>query len=91
MKKTEITLEVLSKVLIRSFWLGLAFVTVWFFLFLALGDLSYGIHQGFWTGLTRHQFDLVNLCAIGLFKLGVFGLFLLPYLAIRLLQRSAAE
>ena len=90
MKTTEISLETLASVLIRSFWIGLAFLNVWFFLFLVTRDLAYPVHKGIWTDLSRHQFDLAIYGALGLFKLGILGFFLVPYLGIRWYLRSAS-
>jgi len=82
------TLERTAAVLIRSFWLGMGFVTLWFFTFLAGGQWGYKFHQALWSGLTRHEFDLIHLCGMANVKLLVFVGFLFPYLAIRMFLQS---
>lgn len=91
MKSKEITLELIAKVLIRSFWIGIASVTAWFLIYLGGGDWGYNIHKDLWSGLTRHEYDLINLCGMAFLKLGVFGVFLLPYLGIRMVLRQDSE
>lgn len=83
-KGTELDLEAIAQVLIRCFWMGIAVLIVWFGMFLACGQWSYEFHQPMWSGLTRHEFDLINLCGLALLKVGIFVGFLLPYLAIRM-------
>ena len=84
MNTSDLTLDSIGKVLIRCFWMGMAFVILWFVGFLAGGQWSYEFHQPLWAGLTRHEFDLINLCAMAIVKSVVFVGFLLPYLSIRM-------
>ena len=81
-KSTAFTLESTAKILIRCFWMGIATLILWFVGFLAGGQWGYEFHQPLWSGLTRHEFDLINLCAMAILKVGVFAVFLLPYLSI---------
>jgi hypothetical protein len=81
---TNFTLEHTAAVLIRCFWMGMAVVTLWFVGFLAGGQWGYEFHQPLWSGLTRHEFDLINLCGMAIVKVLVFVGFLFPYLGIRM-------
>ena len=85
---TAFTLESTAQILIRCFWMGTALLIFWFGAFLVGGHLSYEFHQPLWSGLTRHEFDLINLGGMAIVKLGIFVLFLLPYLSIRMVLRS---
>lgn len=83
MKTTEFTLETTSMVLIRCFWIGFAVVSLWGLMLLVPGDLKYGIPRE-WFGISPHEFDVINYAGIILMKGFVFGAFLFPYLAIRM-------
>ena len=92
MKTTDITLDSIGKVLIRSFWIGAGFLTVAFLLFVACGaELGYALHKELWSGLTRHEYDLIALCALGCVKSLIFTLFLFPYIAIRMVLRGHSK
>ena len=91
MTKTAFTLESASQVLIRCFWIGLAFVLFTYIWFLVAGDAAYKT-QSQWFDLTKHQVDLIVYCVLGIEKVIVFFGFLAPYIAIRMvLWRRAAE
>lgn len=84
MKTTSLNLDTISRVLIRCFWIGVGFQVVFFLLFMAGAEAGYGFHKNLWTGLTRHEYDLIALCFLAFMKTCVFCGFLVPYLAIRL-------
>jgi len=91
MKSTQFTLETSSKVLIRCFWMGFAILSLWGLMFLVSGDWKYGIPEQ-WFGVTPHEFDVINYSGIIVMKGFVFGAFLLPYLAIRMvLSKESAS
>ena len=46
-------------------------------------DWIYMTHQK-WFDLSVQQFDVVNYCGMGLFKMFIFVFNLVPYLALRL-------
>ena len=88
-QSTAFTLESTAQILIRCFWMGFASIFLWFFGFMATRQWSLEIFQQLWfSGITQHEADLVNLCGIGLLKLVVFVGFLLPYLSIRLVLKG---
>ena len=89
MKTTTITLESLAKVLIRCFWMGMAFLIFWFVWFLVAGQWAFEFHQQ-WLSWTRHEFDLLNIYGMTFLKVAVFVGFLFPYFAIRLVLRGAS-
>jgi hypothetical protein len=58
---------------------------VWFLVFNLGHDWLHVMH-GRWFELTAQQFDLVNYCGMGLFKLLIFVFSLAPYLALRIIN-----
>ena len=89
-ESTRARAELVGAVLIRAFWLGVGVLLLWFALILALGDLAFRIHSSMFD-ITKQQFVLLNYAGMGLLKLFVFCVFLIPYIAIRLALKSAAQ
>lgn len=79
---TKDRLRAAATVLGRAWILGMVLLLLWFGGVMAAGDLAFNIHSSLFT-LTRAQFDLLNYYGIALFKLLVFCLFGIPWLAIR--------
>jgi len=79
-------LEALSSILIRCFVIGAIFNMLWFIFFLLSGDLGYTIHAK-WFQISRHEYDLLNYYGMVFVKGFIFLLFLLPYIAIRMVLR----
>jgi hypothetical protein len=52
----------------------------------SLGHDWLHLMHGKWFDLTEQQFDLVNYCGMGLFKLFVFLFNLAPYIALRIIE-----
>ncbi len=78
-------LETVAMVLIRCFWIGFAIVLFWFVIILCASDFVYQVHSTFFT-MSETQFDLMHYGGLGLTKLVVFIFFLIPYLAIKMVQ-----
>lgn len=91
MKTKDITLDVIAKVLIRSFWLGITVLIISCLLSVLGAERNYEFHKSLWSGLTRHEHDLIALCSLAFFKSLIFALFLLPYLGIRMVLRQSSE
>jgi hypothetical protein len=83
-------LELLSAILLRCFAIGVAVVLLWFFFFLIGGDAIYAIH-GKWFSISRPGFDLLNYYGMAFIKVCNFMLFLVPYLAIRMVLKGKKE
>ncbi|OPY76267.1 MAG: hypothetical protein A4E64_01594 [Syntrophorhabdus sp. PtaU1.Bin058] len=77
----------LAKILIRTFFLGLALLILWSLFFAFAGDLMYRV-QSHWFEMTRTSFDLINYCGLGLLKITILVFFLFPYLAVRLVLQK---
>ena len=79
-------LEVLSRILIRCFVIGVVFITLWFIFFLLGGDKGYTLHAMLFQ-ISRHEYDLLNYYGMAFVKGFNFLLFLFPYLAIKMVLR----
>lgn len=77
-------LEVLSKILVRCFIIGIVFLLFWFCVFSIGGDMAYGIHSRCFD-LSRQNFDLMNYYGMAFLKMSIFLFFLFPYISIRLI------
>jgi hypothetical protein len=86
--RTTDLLDVLAKVLIRCALFGLGLVLLWWGVFKLTDGLLYGLHERLF-GLTSHELDVIFYCGIVLTKLAVLLFFFIPWLAIRLVLRSA--
>jgi len=58
---------------------------IWFFVF-SLGHDWLHLMHGKWFDLTEQQFDLINYCGMGLFKLCILVFNLAPYVALRIIE-----
>lgn len=58
---------------------------IWFFVFNLGHDWLHLMH-GKWFELSKQQFDLINYCGMGLFKLCILVFNLAPYIALRIIQ-----
>ena len=87
MKTKDVSVDLIAKVLIRCFCIGMGFILGSFFLYLAVGDWGYELHKNIWSGLTRHDYSLIWACILSFFKMLIFVVFLVPYIAIRMVFR----
>jgi hypothetical protein len=58
-------------------------LVIWLAMFIFNHDWIYRTHQK-WFDLSAQQFNMVNYCGMGLFKIFIFVFNLVPYLALRL-------
>ena len=79
-------LKVFSTVLIWCFALSAAFILLWFCLIAFGGDLIYRLHSIFYD-MPRGHFALAHYCGMAFAKVGAFGLFLFPYIGVRVVLR----
>jgi hypothetical protein len=89
MKKKEVD-DLLNRsagVLIRCFFLSWAFLLVWFFFYVLLGNTAFSMHAQ-WFELTRHDYALINYYGIAFVKVSAIIFFLFPYFAIKLVLRK---
>lgn len=57
---------------------------IWFVVFKLGHDWLHLLH-GKWFGLSEQQFDLINYCGMGLFKLFIMVFNLAPYIALHII------
>ena len=86
-KYTKECVEFISRVLIRAFAIGLIFLVIWAIVFIFGKDMAFRIHGGLF-GITMEQIVLLNYIGMGLFKLFLFSVFLIPYVGIRWAMKS---
>ena len=67
--------------------LSVILLFVWFVFYWFAGDWVFRLHTT-WFELSKHEFDLINYCGMGLVKIYIILFFLFPYLAIKLVLRK---
>jgi hypothetical protein len=89
MNKGEVNylLERVAGILIRCFFLSWAFLLVWFFFYVLLGNTAFNM-QAQWFTVTRHDYALINYYGIAFVKLCAIIFFLFPYFAVKLVLRK---
>lgn len=75
--------ETMAKVLIRSWWLGVGLIFLWFVVFLLTNEWGYNLHSR-WFEITKQEYDLLNYYGMAFVKMIIFFFFLIPYLSIRM-------
>jgi hypothetical protein len=83
----KVFLETIATIFLRSFLFGLAFLLLWFFLYLIAPGWVFEINAR-WFAIGKRDFDLINYCGIGFLKISILLFFFLPYLAIRSMLRK---
>lgn len=87
---TNEMLEVIGQVLIRCLVAGILVLFLWWGALALMGDLAYSVHSKF-TPISRQQFDYIHYAGMLMTKTAISVLFLLPYIAIRLVIRKRAK
>jgi hypothetical protein len=87
---TQITewLDVVAKILLRCWILGLVLLMVWFGMFMLAGNVIYNLHGGLF-GLSPHELGIIHYSGMAFVKLVVICFFFFPWAAIRLVLRKA--
>ena len=87
-ERNDIFLQTLATILLRSFLFGLAFLLLWFVLYLIAPGWMFEMNAR-WFNIGKRDFDLINYFGIGFVKISILLFFLFPYLAIRsMLQKK---
>ena len=89
-ERDDIFLQTLATILIRSFLFGLAFLLLWFLLYLIVPGWMFEMNAR-WFNIGKRDFDLINYFGIGFVKITILLFFLFPYLAIRSTLRKKKE
>ncbi len=75
----------LSEFFKQAFLISFGFLVVWLVMMGMLKDWIYEFHSKF-LNLSREQFDGAQYLLMGYFKLSIFIFFLIPYLAIMMMN-----
>ena len=86
-EQSRIFFDTLAKVLIRWFFISMAFLIFWFLIFLAGADRLYTLNSR-WFDISQRDFILVNYYGMAFIKISAYVFLLFPYLAIRLVLRK---
>ena len=87
---TNELLEAIGQVLIRCFAMGMVILLFWAGSLALMGDLTYNVHTAF-ISISRQQFDIIHYSGLLITKMVIFVLFLLPYIAIRLVIKKQED
>ena len=87
LNNTDEMLGVIGRVLIRCFVMGLLVLLFWLGALAFAGDLAYSIHAKI-VPISREQFYVIHYAGGLITKATIFFLFLMPYIAIRLVIRK---
>lgn len=85
-ERNNIFLQTLATILIRSFLIGLAFLLLWFLLYLIAPGWMFETNAK-WFNIGKRDFDLINYFGTGFVKISILLFFFFPYLAIRSMLR----
>jgi Family of unknown function (DUF6868) len=77
------TVEQIRDVLAWCSVINIGLLLWWFLLFALAHDFVYRLH-GKWFKLTVERFDAIHYAGMAFFKIGIFLLNIVPYLAIRI-------
>ncbi len=80
-------LQMLATIFLRSFLFGIAFLLLWFLLYVIAPGWLFEINAK-WFDIGRRDFELINYFGMGFMKISILFFFLLPYLAIRSMLRK---
>jgi hypothetical protein len=86
-ERQDVFLQTLAAILIRSFLLGLAFLLLWFLLYVIVPGWMFEMNAR-WFNIDERDFELINYFGMGFVKLSVIIFFLFPYLAIKWTLRN---
>ncbi len=77
------TIEFIRNVLMWCFIINAGMIMFWFIIITACGNLVYRLHSKLFK-VSREQFDAIHYAGIVFYKIVIFVLFVIPYVAIAL-------
>lgn len=77
------TIDILRELLLWSTVINYGLLLWWFLAFLLAHDWMYRFH-GRWFRLSVERFDAIHYAGMAAYKIGIFLLNLVPYLALRI-------
>src|SRR4030042_915131 len=85
-ERNDIFLQTLGTILFRSFLFGLAFLLLWFLLYLIAPGWMFETNAK-WFNIGKRDFDSINYFGMGFVKITILLFFFFPYLAIKSMLR----
>jgi len=79
------TVEQIRDVLAWCAVINIGLLLWWFLMFALAHDFVYRLH-GKWFKLTVERFDAIHYAGMAFFKIGIFLLNIVPYLALRIVM-----
>src|SRR6266536_6652468 len=76
----EMSIDMLRDAFLWCAVINYGVLLVWFLFFILARDFMHRLH-GRWFQLSRQQFDIIHYAGMGIFKLGIILLNLVPYVA----------
>jgi hypothetical protein len=86
-ERNDVFFQTVATILLRSFLFGLAFLLLWFLLYLIASSWMFEMN-GKWFSIDKRDFELINYFGMGFLKISILLFFFLPYLAIRSVIRK---
>lgn len=86
-QRNDIFLQMLATILLRSFLIGLAFLLLWFLLYLIAPGWMFEMNAK-WFNIDKRDFDLINYFGMGFVKVVILLFFFFPYLAMKSMLRK---
>jgi hypothetical protein len=77
------SLEILRSVLGWCAVINYTVLALWFLLFMLAHDWMHRLH-GRWFRMPAEQFDAIHYALLGIYKIGIIVLNIVPYLALRI-------
>ena len=77
------SIELLRNILLWCAVINYGVLLVWFMFFILGRGFMHRLHSR-WFQLSRQQFDIIHYAGLGIFKLGIILLNLVPYIALRI-------
>lgn len=81
-ENTKEYLEVIARVLMKAFIAGIIILGIWVIYSIFGSDAGFKIHEEMF-GVSVDNIMIINYLCLGLFKIFLFSVFLLPYIGIR--------
>src|SRR4030042_4257209 len=89
-ERSDVFLQRVATILLRSFLFGLALLLLWFLLYLIVPGWMFEMNAR-WFNISKRDFDLINYFGMGFVKISIFLFFLFPYLSIRSMFRRKGK
>jgi hypothetical protein len=89
-ERNVIFFQTLATILLRSFLFGLAFLLLWFLLYLIAPGWMFEVNAK-WFNIGKRDFDLINYFGMGFVKISILLFFFFPYLSIRSIFRRKGK